>query len=921
MIGAMYENGGNTTHRLLDGHPQLFVYPFESQLGTRLVTDALGLDVPGQVPLAGVRARRDARAGLPRDHRRGVQGARADAAREQVPRPRRSTSPTTSGATLYVGHVARERPLARGQRRGVLPRDLRGVAGPPRERAARRSTSATARSSSSTPRRSCATAGRALPPRRAQPLVGLRRHEEAARAALARATTCSAGTLNQHCALLARERFPDRFHVVRAEDVMADPARSLEPVCERLGLEPVGLARDAELERRAARPRSTRGGRSGRRRRRRTAPPPRSSPRTSATRCASAPGCSWRRSATTTSSALSARPVTGAAGFVGANLVRRLLADGHRVVALVRPGGDPWRLEGLDVDVVEADVRDGRVAGRLRASVFHLAAHGAYSWQDDETAIRETNVLGTENALRAGRAGRRRGLVVRVRAARTTRPARTRRPSRTAPTRPRRRRRRAARRWSGARSCCGSTRPTGRGRSRAGSCRRCSRKALAGELPPLVVAAGRAGLRPRRRRLRGVRHRGARRAAPAASTTSAPAARRRSPRSSRPCGAGRSRGRAAVGLDARPQLGHRDLGREPGADPRRARLGGADRAGGRPRPHARLAQARGARGSATDCPRSDRAEPQLLVRLDAEASGREEREQVGMRAHVLAAVVVDEPAADAVVLLGDRLERDDVPRGELARGREHRGRRGIREVVQEVHHQDEVEALALRHELGGVHAPERVSLVAAAPARVVDIRAVQVDAQVAAARERGVLADPATDVEDARLAVEQPPAGEQCPAPPVEPEREVEPDAARLPHQRPVEDAHRRQEDPSAVRADDRLAGAGRARLRLHRGAVVREAEAVDHHACVPGGARLGDRVDVVADVLVATLHRAVAPAQVVRVQVGANVVVVDHALDRGRGGERRRRAARARTRPRAARRPRARPSPRRCRHSAATSS
>ena len=41
MLGAMYENGGNTTHRFLDGHPQLFVYPFESQLGTRLVVDEL----------------------------------------------------------------------------------------------------------------------------------------------------------------------------------------------------------------------------------------------------------------------------------------------------------------------------------------------------------------------------------------------------------------------------------------------------------------------------------------------------------------------------------------------------------------------------------------------------------------------------------------------------------------------------------------------------------------------------------------------------------------------------------------------------------------------------------------------------------------------------------------------------------------
>jgi hypothetical protein len=41
MIGAMYENGGNTTHRFLDGHPGLYVYPFESQVGTRLVNDHL----------------------------------------------------------------------------------------------------------------------------------------------------------------------------------------------------------------------------------------------------------------------------------------------------------------------------------------------------------------------------------------------------------------------------------------------------------------------------------------------------------------------------------------------------------------------------------------------------------------------------------------------------------------------------------------------------------------------------------------------------------------------------------------------------------------------------------------------------------------------------------------------------------------
>lgn len=41
MISAMYENGGNTFHRHLDGHPELLAYPFESQLGTKYVNDDL----------------------------------------------------------------------------------------------------------------------------------------------------------------------------------------------------------------------------------------------------------------------------------------------------------------------------------------------------------------------------------------------------------------------------------------------------------------------------------------------------------------------------------------------------------------------------------------------------------------------------------------------------------------------------------------------------------------------------------------------------------------------------------------------------------------------------------------------------------------------------------------------------------------
>jgi hypothetical protein len=46
MISAMYENGGNTTHRMLDGHPDFYVYPFESQVGTGAGSDFLSSLVP-----------------------------------------------------------------------------------------------------------------------------------------------------------------------------------------------------------------------------------------------------------------------------------------------------------------------------------------------------------------------------------------------------------------------------------------------------------------------------------------------------------------------------------------------------------------------------------------------------------------------------------------------------------------------------------------------------------------------------------------------------------------------------------------------------------------------------------------------------------------------------------------------------------
>jgi nucleoside-diphosphate-sugar epimerase len=87
--------------------------------------------------------------------------------------------------------------------------------------------------------------------------------------------------------------------------------------------------------------------------------------------------------------------ITGAAGFVGANLARAALARGHAPILLSRPGSDPWRLAALAGRVERADVDltdPAAVASAVRAAeadwVFHCAAHGAYSWQDDPARIR-----------------------------------------------------------------------------------------------------------------------------------------------------------------------------------------------------------------------------------------------------------------------------------------------------------------------------------------------------------------------------------------------------------------------------------------------------------------------------------------------------------------------------------------------------
>lgn len=100
--------------------------------------------------------------------------------------------------------------------------------------------------------------------------------------------------------------------------------------------------------------------------------------------------------------------ITGATGFVGANLTRRLLHDGYQVYLLVRPGYTPWRIEAIraEVHICEVDFGNAAALAHIVGSiqpewVFHLAAHGAYSWQTDLRQMVQTNIIGTINLIQA----------------------------------------------------------------------------------------------------------------------------------------------------------------------------------------------------------------------------------------------------------------------------------------------------------------------------------------------------------------------------------------------------------------------------------------------------------------------------------------------------------------------------------------
>jgi hypothetical protein len=235
MLSAMYENGGNTTHRFLDGHPGMYVYPFESQVGTRHVQDALSSTFPikyrwpafdlDATPLQDYKAIIDeegkVRARTPQVSKfRHMpfdfsDDARAARYSEYVAASGRSRANNVAAFFKATFDVWRDYRRS-GQEQvyvgysPIIVVDADKILGDLPQahvlHVVRNPWSAYAD-----------TKKRPVPLSLHHYMLGW--------------------TLNQYYALLYRERFPGRLHIVRAEDVMADPRGTLGGVCETLGLD------------------------------------------------------------------------------------------------------------------------------------------------------------------------------------------------------------------------------------------------------------------------------------------------------------------------------------------------------------------------------------------------------------------------------------------------------------------------------------------------------------------------------------------------------------------------------------------------------------------------------------------------------------------------------------------------------------
>lgn len=98
--------------------------------------------------------------------------------------------------------------------------------------------------------------------------------------------------------------------------------------------------------------------------------------------------------------------ITGAAGFVGSNLVRYFVSQGVKIHIIIKKNSNLWRLKGVmnKIHVHYSDLNNKtnikRIIKKIKPkTIFHLATNGAYSDQNNLIKIKESIFDSTFNLI------------------------------------------------------------------------------------------------------------------------------------------------------------------------------------------------------------------------------------------------------------------------------------------------------------------------------------------------------------------------------------------------------------------------------------------------------------------------------------------------------------------------------------------
>ena len=100
--------------------------------------------------------------------------------------------------------------------------------------------------------------------------------------------------------------------------------------------------------------------------------------------------------------------ITGVTGFVGANLLRKLIDSKNDIHIIIRSTSNLWRINDI-IDKVNTHICDltnrenvENLVLKIKPQIiFHLAVYGGYQFQKESLKIINTNLIGTINLLDA----------------------------------------------------------------------------------------------------------------------------------------------------------------------------------------------------------------------------------------------------------------------------------------------------------------------------------------------------------------------------------------------------------------------------------------------------------------------------------------------------------------------------------------